>query len=207
LRIKEGKMSWIDDIIKNSVMKAFDDPQIQAKVKAAILNALLDKDVITKLNGIIDLRIASTSVIPTPTPVPQPTPQPGPVTGLIVVADLDTIPGRMRSAGFQGRDGVLYYALAQIYSGRPNSAPDTDTETKVLFERQDEIIKWWNGEVDKVSDQLKAHPGLQAKVIEHDGRINGVERLGCRLVGPTMERLAEFGDRVQPGDVFPESGY
>ena len=202
-------MSWIDDIIKNSMMKAFDDPAIQAKAKEAILNALQDKDVLMVLNGKIDERICMHQPIPIPTPTSttQPQPQPVPVTGMIVVADMGLIPDRMRQAGFQGRDGALYYALAVIYSGGPNSAPDSDVETKILFERRDEIVKWWNGELDKVSAQLKANPGLQAKVIEHDGRINGAERLGCRLVGPTMDYLKQFGDRVTPGDVFPESGY
>jgi len=113
----------------------------------------------------------------------------------------------MRQAGFNGRDGALYYALAQIYSGRPNSAPDSDSETRILFERRKEVFNWWNDEILKVYDQLQSHPGLQAKVIEHDGRINGVERLGCRLAPPIMDKLSMFGNRVSAGDVFPESGY
>ena len=157
--------------------------------------------------------------IPIPTPVPIPTPDPIPVpvpgpVGVIVVADMDLIPDRMRKAGFEGRDGALYYALAVIYGGGDSCAPASDGETALLFQRRAEIYTWWDnylyGDKQKppsIKEQLKANSNLTAKVIEHDGKPTGAERLGCRLVGPTIGRLAEFRDRVQPGDVFPEEGY
>jgi len=125
----------------------------------------------------------------------------------IVVADMNLIPDRMRKAGFGGRDGALYYALAIIYGGGDSCAPPSDGETAVLFQRRDEIYKWWDDELEKVAKQLRANINLTAKIIENDGKPTGAERLGCRLVRPTMERLAEFGDRIQAGDVFPEEGY
>ena len=162
--------------------------------------------------------IASLKTPVTPIPpvvVADPPVTPGPVDGIdittigsvLVVADMDLIPTRMRKAGFEGRDGALYYALAIIYMGGDSCATANDGETALLFQRRDEIYKWWDGELEKVSVLMRRNRYLIAKVIENDGKPTGAERLGCRLVGPTMARLAEFGDRVQPGDVFPEEGY
>lgn len=61
-------------------MKAFDDTAIQTKAKEAVLNILTDKEVVSKLNEMIDARIDIHQ--PNPNPQPQPSPPPSPITGL-----------------------------------------------------------------------------------------------------------------------------
>jgi len=157
--------------------------------------------------------------IPIPDPIPDPLPplppspvEPGPIPlpppanplplTEIVVADLNTIPERMRQVGFQGSDNALYYALAYVAAYGPGNMPDDGAGSLVeLSRRSPEIEIWWWDEVDKVIDRMRYNSNLTAKIIEHDGR----DRCGFRLGPPTLQRFQEFGDRVQPGHwVSPE---
>lgn len=122
----------------------------------------------------------------------------------IAVADLFFIPERMRLATFEGSDNALWYALAYVALFGPGEMPDDGAGSLVeLSRRSPEIERWWDGEVDKVRLQMLANPMATATAIFNDGP----DRCGFRL-GPTIvERLREFGDRVQLGEIVPESEY
>jgi hypothetical protein len=119
--------------------------------------------------------------------------------------NLDTIPDRMRKAGFQGSDNALYYALAHVYNYGPGAEmPDDGAGSlAVLNTQRDAIYNWFDGEVAKVKEILKANPQATVTAITNDGK----DRCGFRLGAAMMERLKEFGNRVQLGTVLPESEY
>jgi hypothetical protein len=119
--------------------------------------------------------------------------------------NLDTIPDRMRKAGFQGSDNALYYALAHVYNYGPGTEmPDDGAGSlAVLNTQRDAIYNWFDGEVAKVQDILKANPRATVTAITNDGK----DRCGFRLGAAIMERLKEFGNRVHLGTVLPESEY
>ena len=119
--------------------------------------------------------------------------------------NMDTIPDRMRKAGFQGSDNALYYALAHVYNYGPGAEmPEEETgELTVLNTQRDAIYNWFDGEVAKVKDILKKNPQVTVTAITNDGR----DRCGFRLGPAIMERLKEFGNRVQMGTILPDSEY
>ena len=150
--------------------------------------------------------------IPTPVPIPSPTPVPGPAptastvflqTGNTITLDLDTLPKTMRSAGFNGRDNALYYAMSNIYRRGPGpelSVKEGDTELQNLSNQREAIYKWFDAEVAKVKSTMMTYPAMTVVAITNDGP----DRLGCRLGPGITRRLAEFGGRVQLGHVLPE---
>jgi hypothetical protein len=119
--------------------------------------------------------------------------------------NMDTIPDRMRKAGFEGSDNALYYALAHVYNYGPGTEmPDDDAGSlSVLNTQRDAIYNWFDGEVAKVKDLLEKNPQATLTAITNDGK----DRCGFRLGAAIMERLKEFGGRVQLGTVLPESEY
>ncbi|MBI5585260.1 MAG: hypothetical protein HY892_15720 [Deltaproteobacteria bacterium] len=125
--------------------------------------------------------------------------------GETLTLNMDTIPERMRQAGFEGSDNALYYALAHVY----NLGPDRDMPTEgdeslmALNKQRDEIYNWFDAEMNKVSNILKTNPRATLTAITNDAR----DRCGFRLGPAIVERLQEFGDRVQLGDIVPDSEY
>ncbi len=119
--------------------------------------------------------------------------------------NMDTIPDRMRKAGFEGSDNALYYALAHVYSNGPGAEmPEEETgELTVLNTQRDAIYKWFDGEVAKAEKMLKSNPQATLTAITNDGR----DRCGFRLGPAIVERLKEFGNRVQLGTILPDSEY
>ena len=162
--------------------------------------------------------------IPTPTPNPQPYPAPVPApvpvpvvvestvftrTGNIITLDMNTLPGNMRGAGFDGSDGVLYYVMATVYKNGPGvSLPNEVGEYYQRQDTKDRVYAWFDGEVMKVAAMMKANPALTFTAITNDGK--GPDKLGFRLGPPMMERLMNAGidpSRVTLGNVVPESEY
>ncbi|MEW6187632.1 MAG: hypothetical protein AB1585_18025 [Thermodesulfobacteriota bacterium] len=119
--------------------------------------------------------------------------------------NLDTLPDQMRKAGFQGSDNALYYALAHVYHYGPEAEmPDDGAGSlSVLNTQREAIYKWFDGELSKAAEILKKNPQTTLTAITNDGR----DRCGFRLGPAIMEKLKEFGGRVQLGTVVPESDY
>jgi len=144
---------------------------------------------------------------PTPIPTPSPTPSVGSTvftqTGNVITQDMNTLPGSMRQAGFSGRDNALFYAITNIYRRGPGpelSVKEGDSELARLNQQRAEIYKWYDAEVVKVKGTLMTYPNLTVVAITNDG----FDRLGCRLGPAIVDRLKEFGGRVQLGNVLPE---
>jgi hypothetical protein len=116
--------------------------------------------------------------------------------------DLDTIPDRMRQAGFEGTDNQLYYALASTYAEQPWQPDPNDPTFVALSDQRDDIYSWFDNIVINVADQMEADPNLTAMAIIHDGP----DRLGSRLGDAIMQKLAKYGDRIQRGDAYEEVG-
>ena len=119
--------------------------------------------------------------------------------------NMESLPERMRQAGFEGSDNALYYALAHVYNLGPDREMPTegDESLMALNQRRDEIYKWFEAEMVKVENLLKTNPRATLTAITNDAR----DRCGFRLGPAIVERLAEFGDRVQLGDIVPDSEY
>ena len=151
---------------------------------------------------------------PTPYPAPEPTPIPVPVpapvastvfsqTGNVITMDMNTLPGSMRKAGFSGRDNALFYAMTNIYRRGPGPeliVKEGDAELARLNQQRASIYDWFDREVVKVKGILMTYPALTVIAITNDA----YDRLGCRLGPAIVDRLKEFGSRVQLGNVLPE---
>jgi len=148
--------------------------------------------------------------VPTPIPVPVPVPVASTVftqTGTVITLNMDTLPGSMRAAGFNGTDGGLYYFAATIWAWGEVGIPDVP-DLSQLHGKKKEFINWFDAEVVKVAATMKANPTFTFVAITNDGR--GPDKLGFRLGPPILRRLAELGiasDRMQLGSVLPESAY
>jgi hypothetical protein len=119
--------------------------------------------------------------------------------------NLDSLPEKMRKAGFQGSDNALYYALAHVYHYGPGAEmPDDGAGSlAVLNTQRQAIYDWFDKEMTKAAEILKKNPQATLTAITNDGR----DRCGFRLGPAILEKLKEFGTRVQLGTVLPESEY
>lgn len=156
---------------------------------------------------------------PTPVPVPTPTPVPGPtplpsvasvftVSGNLITLDMNTLPGSMRTQGFEGSDGGLYYFAATVYRYGPGVGLVDVEDLKALQGKQGQFYTWFDAEVMKVVATMKANPALTLVAITSDGK--SPDKLGFRLGPPIMERVIGSGiapSRVTLGNVVPESEY
>jgi hypothetical protein len=115
--------------------------------------------------------------------------------------DLDTLPDRMRQAGFEGTDNQLYYALASTYADWPWQPDPNDPASIKLSDQREDIYKWFDNIVSGVGRQMKANPYLTASAVINDGP----DRLGARLGPAIMKKLSNFGDRVQMGTLYEDT--
>jgi hypothetical protein len=151
--------------------------------------------------------------VPTPVPVPVPTPIPNnsifTLNGNTLTMDMNTLPGSMRGAGFDGGDGLLYYVAATIYrNGSGVSLPNECGAYWQSAEVKERFASWFDGEVMKVVAILKANPSYNFVAITSDGK--SPDKLGFRLGPPMMERVMGAGidpSRVTLGQVVPEGEY
>jgi hypothetical protein len=125
--------------------------------------------------------------------------------GETLTLNMDSIPERMRQAGFEGSDNALYYALAHVYNLGPEREMPTegDESLMALNKQRNGIYKWFDAEMMKVQNILRTNPRATLTAITNDAR----DRCGFRLGPAIVERLQEFGDRVRLGDIVPDSEY
>lgn len=146
-----------------------------------------------------------------PIPITDPIPTPLPTGEPLVIADMDLIPERMRRAGFQGSDGAMWYGLAHIMAYGPDAVMPDDGAGSMrwLNAHRLDVCNWFTGELTLVQRSLQGNLSLTAIAIANDGPTeqHPGERLGFRLGPAIMERMKEFGDRVQLGTVVTESEY
>lgn len=137
-------------------------------------------------------------VIP-PDPLPPLEPPPVELTE-IVICDLETLPEQMRADGIMLKDNALYYGVACAWAGHGWTHNE---ETAPIIALSDRIQGWFEALIQHNLIKLRNNHNLKATAIAGDGR----DRCGF-IIGPAiMERMKEFGDRVQLGTVVPESEY
>ncbi|MBA4392302.1 MAG: hypothetical protein C0407_02000 [Desulfobacca sp.] len=112
--------------------------------------------------------------------------------------DLNTIPDRMRQAGFQGSDNLLYYVLGSTYADWPWQPDPADPDAMRLSAQRGDIYEWFDKIVMNVADKMEANPEQTVTAIINDGP----DRLGFRLGPAIMEKLTKFGDRAQIGTIY-----
>jgi hypothetical protein len=115
--------------------------------------------------------------------------------------DMDTIPDRMRQAGFQGRDSLLYYVLASTYADWPWQPDPADPDAMKLSEQRGEIYEWYDKIVKDVAKKMDTDPTQTTTAIINDGP----DRCGFRLGPAIIEKLKKYGDRVQLGEIYTEA--
>ena len=151
---------------------------------------------------------------PAPVPTPTPTPVPVPVAstvfqqiGSVITLNMDTLPGSMRGQGFEGSDGALYYFAATVYRYGPGVGLVDVPDLKALQGKQGQFYDWFDKEVQKAIDMMKANLALTMTAITNDGK--GPDKLGFRIGPPIVDRVSGAGlaGRVQLGSVVPESEY
>lgn len=129
-----------------------------------------------------------------------PKPDPIPLKEMVLF-DLPQTAIDMFKQGFPGREGVLLYALGQVANGWP--IPGQSEELITIASFYDQINVWYEAKVVRAYDDLKSNPGLTLTIIANDQK----DRFGCRIGPASFSRLKEFGDRVQMGQIVPESEY
>jgi hypothetical protein len=112
--------------------------------------------------------------------------------------DMNTLPDAMRQAGFQGRDNLLYYALASTYADWPWQPDSEDPDSVRLSEQRGEIYEWFDKNVMDLAGKMEANPALTVTAITNDG----LDKCGFRLGPAITEKLQKFGDRVQLGTIY-----
>lgn len=134
---------------------------------------------------------------------PKPPTDPGDaqIGGSLILFDLPQTAVDMYQAGFPCREGVCLYALGQVANGWP--IPAQSDELALMATYYDRIGLWYEDKVRLHSGLLKNNPSLTVTILANDAK----DRFGCRIGPATMERLKEFGDRVQMGYFVSESEY
>lgn len=202
-------MSWLSDIIRNEVVRAFEDPAIQEQARQAVLRVLDDEEVLDKLHALIDARIKAVLCSPDPIPLPEVPPKPlddAQIGGPLILFDLPQVAVDLNNLGFPGYEGEILYCLACIVRGDdiPNDPDHAGVQAFYQNIRlQDELSKWYVKKISDAKNALTADKSLTLKIIENDQR----DRFGCRIGPRTFERFAEFGNRVTLGQIVPESEY
>jgi len=112
----------------------------------------------------------------------------------LVLADLGQVPGRMRQAGFRGRDNALWYTLSRSYAGWPwhGKAGDPDAH---LSDQRRELHDIWSNYIDVVVSAMSAAPQTTALILDNDGP----DRCGKELGEYTQRQMSAVGGRVELG--------
>jgi hypothetical protein len=114
----------------------------------------------------------------------------------LVLADLAQVPGRMRQAGFRGRDNALWYTLSRSYAewNWHGNAGDPDAH---LSNQRRELHDIWSNYIDVVVSVMSAAPQTTALILENDGH----DRCGKELGEYTQRQMNAVRGRVELGRV------
>jgi hypothetical protein len=117
----------------------------------------------------------------------------------LVLADLGQVPGRMRQAGFRGRDNALWYTLSRSYAEWPwhGKAGDPDAH---LSDQRRELHDIWSNYINVVVSVMSAAPQTTALILDNDGH----DRCGKELGEYTQRQMSAVRGRVELGRVHHE---
>ena len=112
----------------------------------------------------------------------------------LVVADMKHVPGRMRKAGFRGRDNALWYTLSRSYAGWNWSFNSSDPDAHLSNQRR-ELRDFWSNYIGVVKSVMMAAPETRALILENDAR----DRCGKTLGQYSERQLSAVRGRVELG--------
>jgi hypothetical protein len=112
----------------------------------------------------------------------------------LVLADLGQIPGRMRQAGFRGRDNALWYTLSRSYAEWNWRGDPRDPDAHLSDQRR-ELHDIWSNYIDAVVAVMSAVPQTTALILDNDGP----DRCGKELGEYTQRQMNAVRDRVELG--------
>ncbi len=112
----------------------------------------------------------------------------------LVLADLGQIPGRMRQAGFRGRDNALWYTLSRSYA-EWNWHGDPHDPDRHLSDQRRELHDFWSNYIDAVLAAMTAAPQTTALILDNDGP----DRCGKELGEYTQRQMRNAAGRVELG--------
>lgn len=112
----------------------------------------------------------------------------------LVLADLVKVPGRMRQAGFRGRDNALWYTLSRSYAEWNWHAKAGDPDNHLSNQRR-ELHDIWANYINVVVSVMQAAPQTTALILENDGH----DRCGKTLGEYTQRQMNAVRGRVELG--------
>ena len=117
----------------------------------------------------------------------------------LVLADLVQVPGRMRQAGFRGRDNALWYTLSRSYAGWNWQARAGDPDSHLSNQRR-ELHDIWANYIGVVVSVMSDAPQTTALILENDGH----DRCGKTLGEYTQREMNAVRGRVELGHFFQD---
>jgi hypothetical protein len=117
---------------------------------------------------------------------------------LLIIADLNLVPGQMTRSGFRGRVAAQLYGLATSYAGLDWYPREGDDDAYLVWEARDEIVAWWSRYVQAVLQVMQKAPQTTAIIIVNDGE----DMLGFRLGPATYDNLSSVANRLGMGDIY-----
>jgi len=112
----------------------------------------------------------------------------------LVLADMGQIPGRMRQAGFRGRDNALWYTLSRSYAEWNWHGDPRDPDAH-LSNQRGELHDIWSNYIDVVVRVMAAVPQTTALILDNDGP----DRCGKELGEYTERQIGAVRNRVELG--------
>ena len=112
----------------------------------------------------------------------------------LVVADMKEVPGRMRKAGFRGRDTALWWTMSRSYAGWNWTFHGHDPDDHLSNQRR-ELRDFWSNYIEVVKSVMTAAPRTTAVILENDE----VGRCGKTLGNYTERQLNAVRSRVEMG--------
>jgi hypothetical protein len=115
----------------------------------------------------------------------------------LVLADLAQVPGRMRQAGFRGRDNALWYTLSRSYAEWNWRGDPRDPDAHLSNQRR-ELHDFWSNYIEVVVAVMAAVPQTTALILDNDGP----DRCGKELGEYSQRQMSAVGRRVELGRFY-----
>jgi hypothetical protein len=115
----------------------------------------------------------------------------------LVLADMGQIPGRMRQAGFRGRDNALWYTLSRSYAEWNWRGDPRDPDAHLSNQRR-ELHDFWSNYIEVVVAVMAAVPQTTALILDNDGP----DRCGKELGEYSQRQMSAVGRRVELGRFY-----
>jgi hypothetical protein len=113
----------------------------------------------------------------------------------LVLADMKEVPGRMRKAGFRGRDTALWWTMSRSYAGWNWTFGGGRDPDHHLSDQRRELSDFWSNYIETIKSAMTAAPETRALILENDAE----GRCGKTLGNYTERQLRAVRGRVEMG--------